>query len=124
VVGGGGRAVPAAANAPRLLPCGSCYGAEAQEGDCCRTCHDVKVRYAARGWDTYNISREAAQCLRELNHPEIAMQAGEGCVLDAKLEVNKVAGTFQVALGTSRQVSGNQLVHTFQVDKLAGFDTS
>lgn len=30
--------------------CGSCYGAEEQEGDCCNTCEVVRVKYQKKGW--------------------------------------------------------------------------
>ena len=67
--------------------CGSCYGAEYGPDDCCKTCHDVKVRYASRTWDTLRISREAIQCLREIDHPEIAVQPQEGCKIHGSINV-------------------------------------
>jgi endoplasmic reticulum-Golgi intermediate compartment protein 3 len=30
--------------------CGSCYGAEETEGECCNTCDSVRVKYQKRGW--------------------------------------------------------------------------
>lgn len=136
----GGDAFPAGVNRDKLglrerhatlaVPsgeCGSCYGAETRPGDCCRTCHEVKMRYAAKGWDAFAIAREAVQCLREMNHPEIAVTPGEGCRLSAQLEVSKVAGNFHVNLGVTRQEGTGEstmFVHTFQVDKLGAFDTS
>jgi hypothetical protein len=67
--------------------CGSCYGAEMSPNDCCRTCHDVKERYSAKGWDVVKIGREAQQCLQELDHPEIAVQPLEGCRLQGSVTV-------------------------------------
>jgi hypothetical protein len=67
--------------------CGSCYGAEAGPHDCCNTCHDVKSRYSKRGWDVQKVAREAEQCLREIDHPEIAVQAQEGCNIQGTLQV-------------------------------------
>ena len=118
------KALAVAASRKAQLACGSCYGAENAPGDCCRTCHDVKVRYAAKGWDAFKVVREAEQCLREMSHPEIALQAGEGCRVRAQLAINKVAGSLHVALGTTRKVAGQQLLHTFQLDKMGEFDTS
>lgn len=67
--------------------CGSCYGAELGAGDCCYTCHDVKSRYSKRGWDVQGVAREAEQCLREIDHPEIAVQAQEGCNIQGTVQV-------------------------------------
>lgn len=106
-----------------ILACGSCYGAELFEGDCCNTCQDVKSRYQDREWDVYKIQREAEQCLREMDHPEIEVQKGEGCILEGKILVNKVAGNIHVALGSTRKI-GEQVIHTFVEDQLGNFDTS
>lgn len=103
--------------------CGSCYGAELNQDDCCKTCHDVKVRYSQRNWDAVKVSREAEQCLWEMDHPEIAVQPNEGCNVHGELHVNKVAGNVHVALGTTRKI-GNQVLHTFVQDQLGQFDTS
>jgi hypothetical protein len=70
-----------------LPECGSCYGAGTRDDDCCRTCHDVKERYSSKGWDVQKISREAEQCLHEVDHPEIAVQPFEGCRLHGTLSV-------------------------------------
>lgn len=71
----------------KIEDCGSCYGAELSPDDCCNTCHEVKERYSTRGWDVLKISRESVQCLRELDHPEIAIQPFEGCQLHGTLMV-------------------------------------
>lgn len=44
--------------------CGSCFGAEEKEGDCCNTCEMVRVRYQKKGWvmPEYNTIE---QCKRE-----------------------------------------------------------
>ncbi|KAH9261167.1 hypothetical protein BASA81_000871 [Batrachochytrium salamandrivorans] len=103
--------------------CGSCFGAEEFEGDCCPTCLDVKSRYQKRGWDISHIQREAQQCVSELDHPEIAVQPGEGCILEGVIYVNKVAGNIHVALGSTQRM-GDQIVHVFAQDQIDLFDTS
>ena len=30
--------------------CGSCYGAEAESGECCNSCEDVRNAYRLKGW--------------------------------------------------------------------------
>jgi len=67
--------------------CGSCYGAESGPADCCTTCHDVKDRYAAKGWDVQHVSKIAKQCLAELDHAELPIQPNEGCVLTGNISM-------------------------------------
>lgn len=112
-----------AAAATNQSSCGSCFGAEEFEGDCCPTCLDVKSRYQRRGWDVSHIQREAQQCVSELDHPEIAVQPGEGCLLEGVIYVNKVAGNIHVALGSTQRM-GDQIVHVFAQDQIDSFDTS
>lgn len=104
-------------------PCETCYGGERTQGDCCITCHDVKTRYAEKGWDVLKVAREAKQCLAEVDHPEIGIEPGEGCVLAGFLNINKVAGNIHVALGVTQKMRG-QVVHTFTQDKVGEFDTT
>jgi endoplasmic reticulum-Golgi intermediate compartment protein 3 len=44
--------------------CGSCYGAEAQEGECCNTCESVRVAYQKKGWVMPEYDT-VEQCKRE-----------------------------------------------------------
>ena len=109
--------------APPTEACGSCYGAERFAGDCCHSCQDVKERYSEKSWDENIVTRTAKQCLAELDHPDVPVVDGEGCVLAGTVTVNKVDGHMHIALGASRVVGGN-VVHTFSPDKIATFDTS
>ena len=44
--------------------CGSCYGAETAEGQCCNTCEEVRQAYRVKGWVMPDyVSVE--QCQRE-----------------------------------------------------------
>ena len=61
--------------------CGSCYGAEEKEGDCCNTCDEVVARYSVKGWATKEIRRDSEQCKRDSSNPLAGVQDGEGCVL-------------------------------------------
>lgn len=44
--------------------CGSCYGAEQKEGECCNSCEDVRVRYQKKGWVMPEYDT-VEQCKRE-----------------------------------------------------------
>ncbi len=58
-----------------------------------------------------------------LEHPSLAAHLGEGCNLFGSLTVNKVAGNFHVALGTTKSVDG-RLIHAFERTDLTHFNTS
>jgi endoplasmic reticulum-Golgi intermediate compartment protein 3 len=103
--------------------CGSCYGAK---DGCCNTCEELKEAYTAKGWAWKAISGEKSeQCKRDaLLSPEISKEGrNEGCVLEGTMKVNKVAGNFHIALGTTRSVDG-RLVHAFNVKEMQHFNTS
>ena len=130
--------------------CGSCYGA-GKEGDCCNTCEELKQAYSEKGWSSSAIDGEKSeQCkrvrwqfvfdtckvgplvvscvhrachLQVLDNPGLAAHAGEGCNLHGVLRVNKVAGNFHVALGTTKSVDG-RLIHAFERADLLHFNTS
>lgn len=80
--------------------CGSCYGAEAADDDCCNSCDDVREAYQKKGWAMSNVDL-IDQCKREGFLQRIKDEAGEGCNVYGFLEVNKVAGNFHFAPGKS-----------------------
>ncbi|KAF9682536.1 hypothetical protein SADUNF_Sadunf05G0119200 [Salix dunnii] len=113
--------------------CGSCYGAEASDEDCCNSCEDVREAYRKKGWavtnpdlmDQYLNWQYAglpilhrwpflltftlyllSNCKREGFLQKIKDEEGEGCNIYGFLEVNKVAGNFHFAPGKSFQQSG------------------
>uniref|UniRef100_A0A0V0IBZ1 Putative endoplasmic reticulum-Golgi intermediate compartment protein 3-like n=1 Tax=Solanum chacoense TaxID=4108 RepID=A0A0V0IBZ1_SOLCH len=97
--------------------CGSCFGAETADDECCNSCEEVREAYRKRGWGMTNPDL-IDQCKREGFVQKIKDEEGEGCNIHGSLEVNKVAGNFHFAPGKSFQQS-NVHVHdllTFQKD--------
>ncbi|KAJ4952240.1 hypothetical protein NE237_029072 [Protea cynaroides] len=89
--------------------CGSCYGAEVSDDDCCNSCEEVRDAYQKKGWGMSNPDL-IDQCKREGFMQRIKEEEGEGCNIYGFLEVNKVAGNFHFAPGKSFQQS-NVHVH-------------
>jgi len=89
--------------APSLPPdyCGSCYGSQTVEGQCCTTCEQVQEGYRKKGWTANPESFE--QCQREGWSKKMEDQMSEGCQVYGYLLVNKVAGNFHFAPGKSFQ---------------------
>ncbi|KAI3930657.1 hypothetical protein MKX01_037103 [Papaver californicum] len=80
--------------------CGSCYGAEVSDEDCCNSCEEVREAYRKKGWGLGNPEL-IDQCKREGFFQQIKDEEGEGCNIYGFLEVNKVAGNFHFAPGKS-----------------------
>ncbi|KAG6521299.1 endoplasmic reticulum-Golgi intermediate compartment protein 3-like [Zingiber officinale] len=80
--------------------CGSCYGAETSDEDCCNSCEEVREAYRKKGWGLSDPDM-IDQCNREGLVQRIKDEAGEGCNIYGFLEVNKVAGNFHLAPGKS-----------------------
>ncbi|KAH7677458.1 COPII vesicle protein [Dioscorea alata] len=80
--------------------CGSCYGAEASDDDCCNSCEEVREAYRKKGWGLSNADL-IDQCKREGYVQKIKEEEGEGCNINGFLDVNKVAGNFHFAPGKS-----------------------
>ncbi|KAJ4765287.1 Endoplasmic reticulum-Golgi intermediate compartment protein 3 [Rhynchospora pubera] len=89
--------------------CGSCYGAEMSDDQCCNTCEEVREAYRQKGWGITNPDL-IDQCKREGFLEKIKEEEGEGCNIYGFLEVNKVAGNFHFAPGKSFQ-QANVHVH-------------
>ncbi|KAK9111070.1 hypothetical protein Scep_018589 [Stephania cephalantha] len=102
--------------------CGSCYGAEAADEDCCNTCEEVRDAYRKKGWGLSNPDL-IDQCKREGFLQRIKEEEGEGCNIYGFLEVNKVAGNFHFAPGKSFQQS-NVHVHDLLVFQKESFNIS
>ncbi|KAI3675853.1 hypothetical protein L1987_85449 [Smallanthus sonchifolius] len=73
--------------------CGSCFGAEASDDECCNSCEEVREAYRRKGWGMTNPDL-IDQCKREGFAQKIKDEEGEGCNIYGSLEVNKVAGNF------------------------------
>ncbi|KDD76673.1 endoplasmic reticulum vesicle transporter [Helicosporidium sp. ATCC 50920] len=112
-------------DAPKMVngtACGSCYGAETQQGQCCNTCEEVRTAYRKRGWavrDTAGV----AQCKDDHYLEELNAQKGEGCHMWGRMLVNKVAGNFHIAPGKSYQQGGLH-IHDLSPFKSGVFDFS
>uniref|UniRef100_A0A7S0MQW3 Endoplasmic reticulum vesicle transporter C-terminal domain-containing protein n=2 Tax=Pyramimonas obovata TaxID=1411642 RepID=A0A7S0MQW3_9CHLO len=102
--------------------CGSCYGAEEREEDCCNTCDQVREAYRRRGWAFMN-SEHIAQCKNDDYLGKIKEQEGEACNVYGYLEVNKVAGNFHFAPGKSFQ-QGHMHVHDLMPFDNVAFNVS
>ncbi|KAI4307371.1 hypothetical protein L6164_030570 [Bauhinia variegata] len=102
--------------------CGSCYGAEASDDDCCNSCEEVREAYRKKGWALSDPDL-IDQCKREGFLQSIKDEDGEGCNIYGFLEVNKVAGNFHFAPGKSFQQSGVH-VHDLQVFQKESFNVS
>jgi len=100
--------------------CGSCYGAEQRQGDCCNTCEEVQEAYRSKGWAFANADG-IEQCVREGFTKKLEEQQGEGCEIYGYLLVNKVAGNFHFAPGKSFQ-QHHMHVHDLQPLKFASFN--
>ncbi|KAL2503815.1 Endoplasmic reticulum vesicle transporter protein [Abeliophyllum distichum] len=68
--------------------CGSCYGAEASDDDCCNSCEEVREAYRKKGWAMSNPDL-IDQCKREGFLQQIKDEEGEGCNIYGFLDVNK-----------------------------------
>ncbi|EFJ06790.1 hypothetical protein SELMODRAFT_271242 [Selaginella moellendorffii] len=94
--------------------CGSCFGAEQSDDECCNSCEEVREAYRKRGWAIHNADL-IDQCKREGWLTKIKEEEGEGCNIYGSLEVNKVAGNFHFAPGKS---FSQQHVHVHDVQSL------
>eukprot|EP00250_Pteridium_aquilinum_P001854 c12061_g1_i1 orf=335-1495(-) len=102
--------------------CGSCFGAEQSDEECCNSCEEVREAYRKKGWAVTNPDL-IDQCKREGWLQKIKDEEGEGCNVYGSLEVNKVAGNFHFAPGKSFQQS-NMHVHDFLAFQKESFNVS
>ncbi|XP_044507983.1 endoplasmic reticulum-Golgi intermediate compartment protein 3-like [Mangifera indica] len=96
--------------------CGSCYGAEKSDDDCCNTCEDVREAYRTKGWALTNVDL-IDQCKREGFIEKIKSEDGEGCQIHGSLEVNKVAGNFHFSPGKSFHQSNIDILNVLASPK-------
>ncbi|KAL6269698.1 hypothetical protein ACE6H2_026609 [Prunus campanulata] len=102
--------------------CGSCFGAEMSDDDCCNSCDEVRDAYRKKGWALTNADL-IDQCKREGFIQKIKDEDGEGCNIEGSLEVNKVAGNFHFVSGKSFHQS-NVHVHDLLVFQTDGYNIS
>ncbi|KAK4747866.1 hypothetical protein SAY87_014452 [Trapa incisa] len=80
--------------------CGTCYGAETSDEQCCNSCEEVRQAYKNKGWSLAYMD-SVDQCEREGFVQRVKEEDGEGCNIYGSLEVNKVAGNFHFSPGKS-----------------------
>ncbi|KAL4557621.1 hypothetical protein LXL04_035806 [Taraxacum kok-saghyz] len=102
--------------------CGSCFGAESSDKECCNSCEDVREAYRKKGW-AMSDPDQIDQCKREGFLQRIKDEQGEGCNVYGFLDVNKVAGNFHFAPGKSFQQS-NVHVHDLKAFAKDSFNVS
>ncbi|KAK9748973.1 hypothetical protein RND81_02G093900 [Saponaria officinalis] len=100
--------------------CGSCYGAEEKDDDCCNNCEEVREAYRKKGWALSNPDM-IDQCKREGFLQKIKEEEGEGCNIYGSLVVNKVAGNFHFAPGKSFHHAG-VIVHDLMAFQKESFN--
>jgi hypothetical protein len=88
--------------------CGSCYGSEESDDQCCNSCEEVRDAYRKKGWALTNVEL-IDQCKREGFVQRLKDEQGEGCNIHGFVNVNKVAGNFHFAPGKSLEQSFNFL---------------
>ncbi|GER55520.1 endoplasmic reticulum-Golgi intermediatecompartment protein [Striga asiatica] len=94
--------------------CGSCFGAEASDDDCCNSCEEVREAYRKKGWGLTNTDL-IDQCKREGFVQKVKEEVGEGCNIHGSLEVNRVAGNFHFAPGKSIHHQNFQLLDLLNI---------
>lgn len=94
--------------------CGSCYGAEHNSTHCCNTCDEVLEAYRYRKWNVQlnKIEQCKDQFIRNDNDA-----FKEGCRVQGHLEVNRVAGSFHIAPGSSFTIKQFH-IHDFQYSEV------
>jgi len=100
--------------------CGSCYGSQEYEAQCCNTCQDVQEAYRKKGWSFQNPD-SIAQCAKEGFTQRLVEQKDESCKVFGYLLVNKVAGNFHFAPGKSFQ-QNHMHVHDLAIYRFSGFN--
>ncbi|KAH6789972.1 Endoplasmic reticulum vesicle transporter protein [Perilla frutescens var. frutescens] len=89
--------------------CGSCFGAETSDDQCCNSCDEVREAYRKRGWGLTDPDI-IDQCKREGFVQRVKEEEGEGCNIHGSLVVNKVAGNFHFSTGKSIHQSSLNLL--------------
>lgn len=82
--------------------CGSCYGAESFEGECCNTCDDVKRVYKEKGW--YISMEGVRQCAHEAKADE---ELDEGCRIYGEIALSTGGGNLHFAPGHQLELFGD-----------------
>jgi hypothetical protein len=88
--------------------CGSCYGAQTTEEQCCNTCEEVREAYVNRGWSFGNPDG-IEQCAKENYSEHLKEQTKEGCNVAGRIRINKVIGNLHLSPGRAFQAGGRNI---------------
>jgi endoplasmic reticulum-Golgi intermediate compartment protein 3 len=94
--------------------CGSCYGGLEPEGGCCQTCEQVRKAYLDRGW-AFSSPDAIEQCAKEGWVEKVNAQAKDGCRVEGKVRLKKVASSLIFSFGQSFQAN------TFRAQELVPY---
>jgi endoplasmic reticulum-Golgi intermediate compartment protein 3 len=108
--------------APKNI-CGSCYGAQTNDSQCCNTCQDVIDAYRAKKWNPNTDDFEQCKHEKKLDSEHAKKAFDEGCQVFGTLEVNRMSGSFHIAPGKSFSVNHIH-VHDVQPFSSTKFNTS
>ena len=90
--------------------CGSCYGAEDNDNECCNTCDDVKQAYKRKQW---HLNLEGVEQCK--NEALIAEEQDEGCRVYGRISLSTGGGNFHFAPSHELESTGHE-------NKLTVFD--
>jgi len=93
--------------------CKSCYEAARGKGQCCNNCWELKRAFVDAGMDQA-IALKYEQCAGEQ----------EGCIVEATLNLNRVAGNVHIAVGESHVDGGRHHHHWNEQHRKLGFNSS
>ena len=86
---------------PKPHTCGSCYGAESNDLQCCESCEDIIRAYLTKGWMPLPLEHYS-QCVTEVPYTH----EGSGCRVSACIPVTLPKGSLRIHSGPMRSVAG------------------
>lgn len=106
--------------------CGSCFGAQEEEGECCNSCDALIEAYKKKRWRVDLVVLSAEQCIREGRDKAEAkpkLKRGEGCNMRGYFMMNRVGGNFHMAMGEGVERDGRH-IHKFNPEEMHHFNAS
>lgn len=94
--------------------CGSCYGAELYEGQCCNTCEEVMECYTSRNWKAPRAD-EVEQCKSKGINDEETFR-GEGCLIVGNILSRKIPASIRCELNMMGKNIMNHMRMPFGAD--------
>lgn len=87
----------------KTITCGSCYGAELYENQCCNTCDEVLESYAKRKWQPPRQNL-IEQCRRRLHLEDEKPSKPEGCLIFGHMLLKRIPGNFHFSINQVGQM--------------------